>query len=213
MIRERASAKRMEARKPVASERDLRKAFEAREVKELGQLRVEILKRAKPLLKDSGIRLRDDKGPIQISPESEERRMPAKTVEGFDLEALAGHPEFRTETRRVGSIEYVMTERIKDRSVVRPDGHGRYPHKEDLDAALKHDYFLAMRWVAKDGIPPEQAALIAHHHHKKPKEWLDRALEALLASEATLTPDEAMRRAATVINDLIDAHRKRAERL
>jgi hypothetical protein len=203
----------MEARNSRAAERDVRQAAEARDVKERAQLRLEILKRAKRLLKDSAIGLEEERGELTLAFETEDVRVPAKTIEGFDLDALTGDPEFRTETRRIGSMEYVVTERIKDRSVVRPDGHGRYPEKEDLQAALKHDLFLALRWASKHGISPAEAALIAQHHHRKPKEWLWRATEALLAADASLEPNEAVRRAGLVINDLIKMHRAHQERL
>lgn len=156
--------------------------------------------------------MEDDRGEITLALETEDARVPAKTIEGFDLEALMGDPEFRTETRRVGSLEYVVTERIEGQSVVRPDGHGRYPEKEDLLAAMSHNVFAGMRW-AQQGVPPEDAALITHHHHRKPKEWLWRASEALLAADAALEPHEAVRRAGLVINDLIEMHRTHQERL
>lgn len=202
----------MEARNVRAPERDVRRAAEALEVKERSRLRMEILKRAKRLLKGTSVELEEEHGEIELEIESDAARVPAKTVEGFDLEALMGDPEFRTETRRIGTLEYVVTERIKDRTVVRPDGHGQYPEKEDLRAAMNHDGFVALRWHVR-GVPPEQAALIAFHHHRKPKEWLWRASEALLAADAELKPDEAVQRAGMVINDLIDLHRKRTERL
>jgi hypothetical protein len=203
----------MEARNVRAPERDVRRAAEALEDKERSRLRLEILKRTKRLLKGTSVELEEEHGEIGLEIENDAVRVPAKTVEGFDLEALMGDPEFRTETRRIGSMEYVVTERIKDRSVVRPDGHGRYPEKEDLQAALKHDLFLALRWASKHGISPAEAALIAQHHHRKPKEWLWRATEALLAADASLEPNEAVRRAGLVINDLIKMHRAHQERL
>lgn len=206
--------RRVKSEESKGSERDVRKLLEVRDAEERKRLRIEILKRAKRLLKGTSVELEEEHGEIELEIESDAARVPAKTAEGFDLEALMGDPEFRTETRPVvENGEYVTTERVHDRAAVRQDGHGRYPEKEDLRAALAHDLFLAMRWVAEHGISPEEAALIAHHHHRKPKEWLWRATEALLAADAELEPDEAVRRVSRVINDLIGMHRTRQERL
>ncbi len=193
-----------------SAEREIRAVRESRDIKERDRLRVDLLKRANRLLKGSNIELEEEDGEIALEIESDAARVPAKTIEGFDLEELAGHPEFRTETRRIGMMEYVVTERVGDHSVARPDGHGAYPEKEDLRAAMLHGLSVMRNWQAQ-GVSPEQAALVAHHHHRKPKEWLWRAAEALLAADPGLDPEEAVRRAGLIVNDLIALHRERME--
>lgn len=204
--------RRVKSEESKGSERDVRKVLEVRDAEERRRLRIDLLKRAKRLLKGTSVELEEEDGEIALEIESDAAHVPAKIIEGFDLEALAGNPEFRTETRRVGAIEYVITERVKDRALVRPDGHGAYPEQEDLRAAMHHDFFMAKRWDLQ-GVPTEQAALIAFHYHRKPKEWLWRATEALLAAAPDVEPDEAVRRSGLVINGLIEAHRRRVERL
>lgn len=212
-MRERSGAERaIKSGNATNAEREVRAVRESRDTKERERLRADLLKRAHRLLKGSSIELEEEDGEIALEIESDAAHVPAKIIEGFDLEALAGNPEFRTETRRVGAIEYVITERVKDRALVRPNGHGAYPEQDDLRAAMHHDFFMAKRWDLQ-GVPTEQAALIAFHYHRKPKEWLWRATEALLAAAPDVEPDEAVRRSGLVINGLIEAHRRRVERL
>ncbi len=209
-MREAQSAERRAKSETNGSERDIRAVAEARESKERERLRAELRKRANRLLKGTGIGLEEEDGEIGLGLEAEAARVPAKAVEGFNVDAIVGDPAFRTETRRIGSLEYVVTERVRDRAVVRPDGHGAYPEKEDLRAAMLHGLSVMRNWQAQ-GVSPEQAALVAHHHHRQPKEWLWRAAEALLAAEPSLGPAEAVRRAGLIVNDLITLHRERME--
>lgn len=217
MRTERSSPGTVEAPK---EERGLRLLKEERAEKEGRAVRATLLRKAKEVTKDFDLpfSIEEEKGELTIETETNERILSAKDYEGFDFEELKGNPNFRTETRRIGSLEYTVTERIKDAkghesSVVRPDGHGQYPEQEDLRAAMAHDFFLAQRWMHKDRIFPDEAALVMHSYHRKPSEWLYQAMESLMAAKPELGAEHAARMAATVINDLMKAHTKRMESL
>ncbi|MCC6563645.1 hypothetical protein IT087_02025 [Candidatus Uhrbacteria bacterium] len=219
MNAERSSPGTLEAPRPNAAEKGLRLARAERTEKEGEVLRATLMKRANHVLKDLDLpfELDEEDGALELEVEVDPP-FSIKQYEGFDLEELKADPNFRTETRRIGSMEYVVTERIRDKhgvesDIVRPDGHGAYPDKEDLDAALQRNFFMAQRWFHEDRIFPEDVALIMHHHHPKPKEWLWRAMDALLASHPDLEPDLAATWAAKVIKGLTEAHRRRLESL
>lgn len=218
MRSERSSPGTIEA--PNAAERGLRLLKDEQRKKEGKVVRSALMRKAKEVLSDLQLpfSIEEEKGELHLEAEVKERVLNVKDYEGFDLEELMGHPNFRTETRRVGSLEYSVTERIRDKSghestVVRPDHHGAYPEKEDLQAALQHDLFMAQRWMQKERIFPDEAALVMHHFNRKPKEWLYRAMEALMAAKPELGPEHAARMAGVVINDMVKAHAKRTQSL
>ncbi len=209
----------VEAPRLNAAEKGLRLVKGERAEKEGQVLRTALMKRANGVLQDLKLpfELEVERGKLELEVDVE-RPFSIKEYEGFDLKELMGDPNFRTEMRRVGSLEYVVTERISDKNgreseTVRPNGHGAYPEQEDLQAAMAHDFFSARRWFHEDRIFPDDAALIMHNYHTKPSEWLWQAMDALLASYPEMEPEQAAKWAGTVIKDLIASHRKRAESL
>lgn len=183
------------------------------------RLRAALVRRANAVLEDLElpIELEENKGKVEIGFDVKPPTT-IKEYEGFDLEALEGDPSYRTETRRTGTLEYVVTERVRapdghESSVVRPDAQGSFPDADDVRAALQHDFLMARRWFHQDRIFPDEAALIMHQYHRKPSEWVWRAMEALMAAKPELEPDHAARMSGIVIRDLVEAHRKRIESL
>lgn len=204
MRAERSSPGTVEAPRVAGSE--LREATDARSEKEGKVLRASLVKRGNGVLQEAHapFKLDDEGGHIGLDFDVE-REFKIKDYEGFDLDELAGDPSYRTETRRVGTIDYVVTERAgKETVIVRPDGQGEYPEKADLRAAMDHGLFVIQTWGS-----PEDIALIAHHYRRKSTEWLLSAIKALCAADPNLEPKVAAEKASVIIKGLIELHRKR----
>lgn len=220
MKREPGSPKRTESPSADASERVeelLRRAAE----KEAEALRKRLARDAKAILRGSGEELapRGEEGLALTFRDAPEMR--GRIPAGFDPDALAEDPNFKTEVRAIGTaphrVEYVVTSRVtrpggEATLEAYPDAGGRLPDKDDLDAALRHAVFAGERWAE-----PEEIALVAFScprvGARRDKEaWMMRAIQSLRASRPYLTADEAGRIAMTVIDGLLKAHADRLER-
>lgn len=192
-------------------------ARQKREQRLMVALRQEIGKGANRILRGQGIEIhvttnaQADALGIEFRVESKLR---GNAPETFDPNELVGDPVFKEEPRHV-SGGYVVTERIIDprgeEIAVYPDEHMLYPaSKEDVLVALHHDLYLGARWAMR-GIAPEEAALIAHSYRREKAKWLYQAKVSLLATNPDLSEKDAAQKSGTVIEGLIEMHKKRQE--